>query len=135
MGIPPFKKKREKYFKIDIFLDNKFLKVRISVRLRISWHYPLRRDKTPPSERDILDITLNCIWWWISSSGYIFSEKYLFIVFTPRSNLIWNECPLQGSNRSFKKPFVSNTTVSLKNQLYNNIDMNIQWLWYPNLLA
>ena len=34
-----------------------------------------------------LDMTVNCIWWWVSSSGAL---EFTFIAITPRSTLIWS---------------------------------------------
>ena len=38
---------------------------------------------------NVLDMTLNCVWWWGSSLGTRGNVKYLFISITPRFTLTW----------------------------------------------
>ena len=70
------------------------------------------RSLCPPPGRGVrhsskvgfLCMTLNCIWWWGSSSADLGSVLYLFIEITPRSTLTWSgstcSCSLSGSTRS-----------------------------------
>ena len=43
------------------------------------------RQKPLPAPMSVLDMALNCIWWWGSSSGALENVEYLFIANTPRS--------------------------------------------------
>ena len=73
-------------------LEIKLLKLKtqigLSEELRNSWQYLLQRSKTPPHKRGVQDVTLNCMWWWGSSSASLENVAYLFIIITPRSTLI-----------------------------------------------
>ena len=48
--------------------------------LEIPWLYALAEGFDPTSKRGVLNMTLNCIWWWGSSSKDLGSVEYLFIV-------------------------------------------------------
>ena len=41
-------------------------------------------------KKDALDMILNCIWWWGSSSWDLRSVESHFIAISPRYNLIWS---------------------------------------------
>ena len=43
------------------------------------------RCRPQKKKKSVLDMTLNCIWWWGSSSGNFRNEEYPFIAITPRS--------------------------------------------------
>ena len=62
-----------------------------------------RRVRPPPS-KSILDIILDCLWWWGSSFGDLESVEYFFIAITPRSTFTWfgSTCwsPIYRSNRT-----------------------------------
>ena len=62
----------------------------------------------------IVDMTLNYIWWWISSSEALANVVYLFIAITPRSTL----------TLSVRVPsmYGSNGT--------NIVDMALNWIWW-----
>ena len=67
--------------------------------------------KTPSSQkRRVLGMTLNCIWWWGSSSEALRNMKYPFIGITSRSTLIRSGSTCYGSiyesNRFVQKLFV-----------------------------
>ena len=47
---------------------------------------PLQRGN--PHLTSVLDMTLNCIWWWSSIPGALGNVEYLFIAITPRYTLI-----------------------------------------------
>ena len=47
--------------------------------------------RSPHPNRGILNMTLNCIWWWDFSSEDLESVKFLFIAITPRSTLAQSE--------------------------------------------
>ena len=49
-----------------------------------------------PSKRDVLNMTLNCIWWWGSSSVDPISGEYVFIGITLKSIWIRNDSTCQG---------------------------------------
>ena len=65
-----------------------------------------------PSQKSVLDMTVNGIWWWGSSSEDLESVEYHFVVIIPSSTLTGNggtySGPIDGSNRSLKKLFVLN---------------------------
>ena len=44
--------------------------------------------RSPPIKRVVLNMILDSIWWWGSSSGTLESVVYSFIAITPRSNLV-----------------------------------------------
>ena len=98
------------------------------------------REVRRPNKSLILDMTLDCIWWWDSCSWALENVKYTFIAVNPRSTRTWsgNTCedPIYGSNRSVKKPFVFNRTVWRKNLLRNifrkNGIMNVHWTLFLN---
>ena len=51
---------------------------------KIHLHSQLQRSKILP-KRSIMGMTLNCIWWWDSSSVYLGNGEYSFIAIIPRS--------------------------------------------------
>ena len=51
-------------------------------RLRIHSLRPMQKSKTSPKKFCVLDMTLNCIWWWDSSSGDLGSMEYPYIIIT-----------------------------------------------------
>ena len=62
----------------------------LPARLKIHWLYFLLRGKTSPLspiKRGVLDIILNCIGWWDSSSGDLRNVKYTLIAITLRFSL------------------------------------------------
>ena len=65
---------------------------------------------TPPSKTGDLGMTLNCIWWWGSSSVVLLSVEHLFIGIIPRFTLTRSGSicldPVYESNRSIWKLFV-----------------------------
>ena len=61
-----------------------------SVGLESADYILLTRDKLPPTQKGVLAMTLNCIWWWRSSSGDLGTMEYPFIAITLRSNLTWS---------------------------------------------
>ena len=78
-----------------------------STRLRIHWLYPLQNSKIyqpPPKKKKFTGMTLNCIWWWDSSSEDLVSMEFAFITIIPRSTLTQSGSislgPIYGSNRS-----------------------------------
>ena len=96
---------------------------------RIHWLYPLKRCNPRTTPRmGVLDMTLNCIWWWGSTSGTQRRLKYLFIAITPSSTLIrirsicWGT--IYKSNKSVYKThkYTMNTILSIDrfiNQKYS----------------
>ena len=62
----------------------------LAAGVRICWLYPLQRDKTS-TQRGVLGITLNCIWWWGSNSESLGSVRYHFIYITPSFTLTLND--------------------------------------------
>ena len=44
---------------------------------------------------EYLYITINCFWWWGSSSGNLKSVEYAFIAITPSSTLTWKVVPFK----------------------------------------
>ena len=63
----------------------------LSLNLFINWSFRIHQlhlyigVRTP---MNVLDMTLNCIWWWRSSSGALGKKEYPFITIALRSNLI-----------------------------------------------
>ena len=50
-------------------------KVTLSAEIRTCWLCPFQRGNVHHKKRGILGPTLNCIWWWASSSGALGSVK------------------------------------------------------------
>ena len=62
----------------------------LSMGFKICWQFPQQRSKTPLSKKkkrwkDVQGMTLNFIWWWSFSSGFLLGIQYVFIAITPRS--------------------------------------------------
>ena len=76
--------------------------------LRICWLYSCSGVRLPPEKKgSVLSMTLNCIWWFGSSSGALGSVEYIFISITPRPTLtgvvVLVSVPWMGQIDLFKK--------------------------------
>ena len=76
------RKKTQKRWGINNHFVEVFFSLGPNAKLRIRWLYPQQRVRPRP-QRGILDMTLNCIWWWSPSSGDQGSVEYPFISILP----------------------------------------------------
>ena len=64
----------------------------------------------PSTKKGVLGMTLNCIWWWGSSSEDVRKIEYSFAAITSRSTVDLRSCtcqdPIYGSNRSVLKLYI-----------------------------
>ena len=83
-----------------------------------------------------LDMTLNCTCWRCSSHGAL---EYFFIAITPRSTQTRSSSTVRFLSESnlFKNYLYLIVRCQcqkyLKKQQTKNLNMNVQWTWFPNL--
>ena len=98
--------------------------------LTIRWLYPQQKGKTYLLQKKlVLSMTLNCIWWWGSSSVALGSVEYLYIVMTSRSTQTNNSGACLSficrSNRSKNYLYsIRLCATKTSSQLHENINTN-----------
>ena len=119
----------------------------LSVGIRIHWHCSLQRNKTL-----LLGMTLNCMWQWGSTSGdlgsventlsfSLFSSPLWAGVVVPIRITCMGQIDMLKHYSSSIGPCAKNKQTnktnrpqtSLKKQLRKNVNMNLQWMQFPNL--
>ena len=97
-------------------------------------HPPLQRSKNY-IKRGVLDMTLNCNWWWGSNTRYLRSMKYLFIAINPRFTLTQSDCMsyLWVKLICLKMILILLACIQKKKnvKLHKNVNMNVQRTQFP----